>query len=106
MTRKTLLKTITLPERNEMLTRLLKVNINDHLKEHIHPRFLKKAGAKMVVIDVVSFIQKNMYDYTRGMTFEASAKIHKLMFAFIDALILDEEDVREAKEFLSITIEE
>lgn len=80
----------TLPKKAEMLTSLLSVSKNEHLREQFYPLLLENAGQRRVPHGMVNMLLCAAYDYTKGMP-----KNHKdmmlgllcpLMPKFIDVL--------------------
>ena len=92
-------KKITLPPRDEMLQRLLKMNDNNHFQERFYPKLLREAGSEKVAIGVVMLLQLAIHDYTTGMPASMDAVMNMMMPDLIDALCPDEEVAKEAKAF-------
>ena len=92
-------KTFTLPSKDKMLQRLLKVDDNNHFRERFYPKLLREAGSEKVAIGVVMLLQLAIYDYTEGMPPAMGAIMNMRMPDFIDALCPNEEAAKEAKAF-------
>ena len=60
-------KTVTLPDRDEMLKRLLKVSNDSHAQERFYPILLQSAGRVLVAQGVVMMLALAIHDYTEGM---------------------------------------
>lgn len=93
-------RVITLPDQDEMLKRLLKVNDNSHLQEWFYPILLKQAGQECVSQDIVMMLALAIHDYTEGMPPAMANLMYRQVPKFIDALVSDEEIAQEAKSFL------
>lgn len=93
-------KTITLPNRDEMLQRLLKVNDISHLQERFYPILLKSAGQERVAQGVVLMLMLAIHDYIKGMPKVMEGVMCMQAPQFIDALVEDHEVAEQAKQFL------
>ncbi len=93
-------KIITLPDRDEMLKRLLKVSDDSHMQERFYPILLKKAGQKQVALGVVNMLALAIHDYTEGLPPVMTTMMYMQVPEFIDALVDDPEAAKEAKGFL------
>ena len=98
-------KVITLPNREEMLARLLKVNDNSHMQEKFYPILLEDAGQKRVALGVVTMLALAIHDYTKGMPPIMASTLYMEAPHFIDALVDDPEAAKEAKVFLQEAME-
>lgn len=91
---------ITLPSREEMIERLLKVSDVDHVQQKFYPHLLKNAGQERVPQGVVMMLVLAISDYTAGMP----AMMVNLMYMqapkFIEALVVDAGVAEEAKALL------
>ena len=97
-------KAITLPNREEMLQRLLKVNNEGHLTEKFYPILLRDAGQQRVGAGVVMMLALAIHDYTEGMPPIMANAMYMKAPEFIDALIDDKEVAKNAKDFLQEVI--
>ena len=93
-------KIIKLPEREEMLKRLISVSDNDRMQERFYPILLKNAGEERVAMGVVMMFVLAIADYTDGMPAALSAVLMMYVPSFVDALIDDKEVAQDAKNFL------
>lgn len=92
-------KTFTLPSKEEMLQRLLKVDDNSHAQQKFYPLLTKHGGEQKVAMGVVLMLQLAIYDYTQGMPAMMVSLLNMQMNDFIEALCPDEEVAAEAKAF-------
>jgi len=93
-------KVITLPNRDEMLERLLKVDDNSHTQEGFYPILLKQAGQERVAQGIVMMLALAIHNYVEGMPPFMANLMYMLAPDFIDALVSDAETAKEAKNFL------
>ena len=93
-------KVITLPNREEMLARLIKVSDNSHLQERFYPILLKVAGQERVPQGIVKMLALAIHDYTEGMPPMIANLMYMQAPGFIDALVTDPEAAKEAKDRL------
>ena len=93
-------KVITLPNRDEMLERLVKVSDNSHLQERFYPILLKQAGQERVALGIVMMLALATHDYVKGMPAVMANLMYMQAPGFIDALVSDPETAKEAKGFL------
>ena len=96
-------KCITLPHRDEMLERLLRVSSQAHLREQLYPLILNYAESKKLPEGVVMMLLLSIHDYCDGMPPVMSSILVSKVPAYIDALVDDEEAAREAKDFFAIS---
>jgi len=96
---------IILPNKEEMLNRLIKANDNSHLQERFYPILLKSAGKELVAQDIVMVLTLAIYDYVEGMPTIMSNLMYMQADQFIDALVDDKKVAREAKDFFKKVIE-
>ena len=92
-------KPFSLPSKEEMLQRLLKVDDNSHAQQKFYPLLTKHAGEQKVAMGVVLILQLAIHDYTHGMPAIIVSLLNMRMNDFIDALCPDEEIAAEAKAF-------
>jgi hypothetical protein len=93
-------KAIVLPDRAEMLRRLVAVRDNSHYQERFYPILLKDAGQRRVAAGVVMMFTLAIHDYTQGMPPMVANLVHMDVPEFIDALVDDKEVAEAAKAFL------
>lgn len=86
-----------------MLTRLLKVNGENHLQERFYPILLKNAGSQKVAQGVVLLIQLAIYDYLQGLPPMMEPIMQMMVPDLIKALIDDEGVASEAQRFYEET---
>ena len=91
-------KVITLPDREEMLKRLLGVSNNSHIRQNFYPILLCEAGKKLVAQGIVAMLVFAIQRYLEGMAPNIAEQIYKLVPAFIEALVSDPEVAMQAKE--------
>ncbi len=97
-------KVITLPNRDEMLQRLLELNDSSHLQEHFYPLLLKYAERKcnapglLVVLSLVFGEYRQVVPLPPLVT--ATRNDVMQMLLLIDALVDDREVVRQAESFI------
>jgi hypothetical protein len=87
----------TLPNKEEMLARLMKVNSNSHFAEKLYPRLTRSAGREKVPMGVVMMLTLAIHDYMEGLPPMMGALVEKQVPEFIDALIPDPKAAEEAK---------
>ena len=97
-------KTVTLPDRDEMLKRLLKVSDNSHAQERFYPILLQSAGRVLVAQGVVMMLTLAIYDYTEGMPPMMTNLMYMQAPHIIEALVDDKEIADQAKAFLQETL--
>src|SRR3989344_5470785 len=97
-------KIITLPNREEMLQRLLKVNDDSHAQEKFYPILLAEAGRELVAQGVVMMLALAIHDYTEGLPPVMVSLMYMHAPRFIDALVDDVETAKEAKDFLQAAL--
>jgi hypothetical protein len=93
-------ETIVLPDHEEMITRLIKVDDNPHLQERFYPILLKAAGQKRVPQGIVMMLALAIHDYTEGMPPMMASLMYMKAPDFIDALINDTVVAEETKKLL------
>ncbi|MDO8407699.1 MAG: hypothetical protein Q7S95_00470 [bacterium] len=89
--------TFNLPERDDMLAKLVAVNGESHLRQKFYPLLLKHAGEPKVAMGVVMLLQLAIDDYTEGMSPVMVASMNMWMPQYIEALCPTETAVQEAK---------
>lgn len=97
-------RVMTLPDKEEMLKRLIAVDDNDHLKERFYPSLLGHASSAKVAVGICMIINCAIYDYCEGMPEIMLAIMFMKAPAHIDALCDDKEIAEEAKAFLKEAI--
>ena len=89
----------TLPNKDEMLTRLQTIADNSHIQQGLYPLLLTQAGRKKMPIGVVMMLTLAIRDYTQAQ--KLPPMMAKLLLEqvpeFIDALIPDQKMAEEAK---------
>jgi hypothetical protein len=96
-------KFIVLPQRDEMLKRLLRVSTEKYLQEKLYPLILNYAGSEKLPEGIVMLLMLSIHDYCEGMPPMMSTILTRKVPAFIDALVDDEDVAREAKDFFAIS---
>jgi hypothetical protein len=93
-------KTIVLPQREEMFTRLNEVDLDNYAKDKFFPLLLKEAGNKKVPMGVIILIMLAIHDYADdlGLPFAGDLIMPKVP-EIIKALITDEEIQKETLAF-------
>lgn len=94
---------ITLPSREEMLERLLKINDQSHFRQYLYPLLLASAGQeKSAPRGVAMMLVLAMYEYVkeRGLPAITTRVLHLRAPEFVDALVSDVELINATKEFL------
>lgn len=91
---------ITLPSREEMLERLLKVSNVSHVRQKFYPHLLKHAGQERVPQGVVMMLVLAISDYTTGLPSIVANQMYMQAPQFIEALVVDSKTAEEAKAFL------
>ncbi|MFH1656196.1 MAG: hypothetical protein ABH956_00275 [Candidatus Nealsonbacteria bacterium] len=95
---------ITLPDRQEMLRRLMEVSDYSHRKKYCYPFFLRFAGLRCSALKVVIIFKRIVRTYTSGMLSVTAHYVSESMYAqsseYMDALIDNKEIAQEAKTFL------
>lgn len=100
-------KVITLPDRDEMFERLLKITDNPHVRQRLYPDLLKQACQKYTTPqEVVIMLLLIIHDYVHGMPSVMADMIYGQAHRFIDALISDTKTAKEAKSFLQEALSE
>lgn len=93
-------KVITLPDRESMLERLLKVNDHSGMQEKFYPILLESAGQEYVAQGVVMMLALAIHDYVEGMLPVMSNLLYVQAPQFVEALVDDPEVAEQAKSFL------
>jgi len=88
-----------LPGRHAMWRRLLTVNKNPHMQQHLYPSLLKDAGTEKVPQGVVLMLQIAFEEYTQGLPSIVGRILNEDMDKFIGALVPDAKMAAQAKEF-------
>ena len=89
-------KTFSLPPKEEMLQRLLKVSDNPYTKDKFYPLLTKHGGEQKTAMGVVLMLELAIRDYTQGMA--VTVKLLGMHIPhFIDALCPAEEFAKEVK---------
>ena len=88
------MKTIDLPERDEMFRRLKAIMDDPHVVERLYPLMLRHAGQRKVALGVVNMVVMSITEYTDELPAPLSDIVMKSAPDFVEALI-DDEEVRE-----------
>lgn len=91
---------ITLPKKEEMLERLLKVNKSKSMREDFYPFLLDHAEERRTVSGMVVWIMAAIDDYTQEMEPIVKTYVYKQMPEFIDALVDDKEEAQDLKSLI------
>lgn len=84
-------KTITLPEHDDMLRRLLAVEDDPHAQEQFYPLLLKSAGREQTGAGVVMMLTIAIQDYTEGMPPVVRRVVQMRIREYVVALVDDPE---------------
>lgn len=94
-------KTIVMPSKEEMMTRLKLVHSEKHVVERLYPEFLNLAEAKATGSGVVLSLSLSIGDYCKGLG--NASMVEDILFQYIPnwiiALIDDKEVLKEAQDF-------
>lgn len=93
-------KVTRLPEKEDMLARLISVNDDSHAVEQFYPLILKDAGRELVGSGVVLMLHLAIHDYTEGMPPFMGALIQMSLKGYVEALIDDPEVKADALQFI------
>ena len=93
-------KVITLPNREEMLKRLLRVSEDQHLQERFYPILLELAEKQYITEDVVMRLMTTIQNFVKSMPPIAMRMMYMRAPQFIDALVNDLDAASQAKTFL------
>lgn len=85
-------KIIILPNRKEMLLRLLGVSKKECAQKQFYPTLLEHAGQEFVVGGVVMMLVLAIQDYVKGVSFDMANLLYMHMPRFIEALVGNGED--------------
>jgi hypothetical protein len=94
---------ILLPNRKEMLQRLMNVNSSTHLLEDFYPTILKNAGQEKTVKDLIVIILTAIDIYSENLATIAKDFILEQLPRFVEVLIDDKELAQKAKLYLQIS---
>ncbi|MBI5470582.1 hypothetical protein HY968_04680 [Candidatus Kaiserbacteria bacterium] len=95
---------VTLPQREEMLARLLKVSDAPRLTRRFYPILLQHAGLEMTPQAVVNYLVLDTEVWAEGVK-TGRREIHSRANEFIDAMIPDPARAAEAKEYWPAAVE-
>jgi hypothetical protein len=96
---------VTLPNRDEMLKRLVSVSDESHFQERFYPILLRSANRELVAGGVVMMFTLAIHDYTKGMPPMMANLVYMYVPRFIDALVDDKQVASDAKKFLQEAID-
>ncbi len=99
-------KVIVLPDRAEMLARLLGVSDDSHLSERFFPILLRHAGQTRNAHGIVLTLLLAIHDYTEGMPVVMEAVLMLMLPALIRALVIDTEVADAAQALVGALDEE
>lgn len=95
------MKIITLPDRDDMLKRLLEVSDSSHLQERFYPILLEQAGQELVTPEgIAMMLALAIHDYLNGLPLIIASQMYMQVPDFIDALVSDAEIAKEAKSLM------
>jgi hypothetical protein len=83
----TQLKTVTIPEAEELARRLMEINDDAHLVRHFYPLLLPLAGQKRTGAGLFAALTLAVTDYTTGqssMVTVMNLRMHQFLPAFTD----------------------
>ncbi len=93
-------KVITLPQRDEMLARLLAVNDDVKLRARFYPKILDYAGSAKTAQSVGMILMHAYHTYSDYLPDMEAICLHIELPDFVDAIAPDAEVARDAKVFL------
>ncbi len=94
------MKIIILPNKEEMLKRLMKVSDNSHLNQKFYPLLLESAGKEIAPQGVVMMFAFAINKYVEGMPQVVEELLYMYVPDFITALINDVEVAEQIKNML------
>lgn len=94
------MKRVILPSRDEMLSRLGKVDSNPHLQKNFYPLLLEEAGEEKASGGVAMMVLQAIHRYAADMPPLMGQLLLVQAPQFIEALVKDPEAAAEAKGFL------
>ncbi len=94
----------TLPSYEEMLKRLLKVNQSEHMREMFFPLLLDCAGQICTSSRIVMILAIALEDASKDLDPLIKGMMHDQIPQFVEALVEDEEAVKEVKEIWKKTL--
>lgn len=97
-----------LPQKEEMLDRLLAVDSTEYFENRLYPELTRFAGQERAPSGVVLMLQLAIHNYTQDMSIDmsimAKVQLSLLMEDFIDALCPDAEIATAAKDFYALSM--
>jgi hypothetical protein len=85
-------KVITMPEKEEIISRLKNIVTDTYLQDRLFPVIAKHlAGKELVGEGVVIALEQAFYTYSEGITANMAGLLHLDIKRYIDALVDDEE---------------
>jgi hypothetical protein len=96
---------VILPNKEDMLKRLIEVDDNGHYQEKFYPLLLQKAGIELYPSGVLLMITLAMYDYCKGLPAMTANLVMMTTPKFLEALITDEEALKEAVKLYEKTMQ-
>jgi hypothetical protein len=89
---------VILPERDNMLKRLLAVSNEPHFQERLYPALINHAGRELAPTGVLMMLSLAIYDYCAEMPPIMGCLVNMHIPAFIDALVTDEAAAEHIKQ--------
>lgn len=90
-------KMIRLPNREDMLKRLVKACALEHAQERLYPKLLAKADQEIVAVGVLMTLTLAIHDYAGGDEVIMST-VYFFFEDFIDALVVDQDIAKAVKQ--------
>lgn len=95
------MKKVILPQREEMLRRLLTVSDESHFQERFYPLLLKYAGRTLLPHGILMMLALSIDDYCRGMPPVMISIMYMTAPKIVDALIDNHEVAKEVNNLLA-----
>lgn len=96
---------VRMPNREEMLRRLVSVSDESHFQERFYPILLRSADRELVAQGIVMMFALAIHDYTQGMPPMMAGLVYMYVPQFIDALVDDKQIASDAKKFLQEAVD-
>ena len=97
---------VVLPDRAEMIKRLIRVSDDAHLQERFYPILLKSAGRELVPAGIVMMLTLAIHDYTENLPPVIASLLYMKADDFIDALVDNFEVSQQAKGFFKEALDQ
>jgi len=91
---------IILPDRMEMLQRLMRVDSSVHVLEGFYPELLRFAGQRRTLQDLVNLVFRAIEDFTKNVALIFKEYMYKQAPQFIEVLLDDSELIEQAKIYM------